>query len=69
MGKTRRGNYIVLTCKGEHSPRHVHVFRNTQLIVKWDLENWRPMEGKANRRLLQTIEELDRAGELLRFVA
>jgi len=33
-------------------------------VVKWDLENWQPMEGKANRRLLQIIEELENEGVL-----
>jgi len=64
MGKTRRGNYIFLTWIGGHSPRHVHVYRDAKLVVKWDLENKQPMEGKANRRLLQIIEELDSEGEL-----
>ncbi len=64
MGKTRLRNYIFLTWKGDHSPRHVHVYRDSQLVVKWDLENWQPMEGKANRKLLQIIRELDEAGEL-----
>lgn len=64
MGKVRRGNYIFLTWKGDHSPRHVHVYRDSKLIVKWDLENWQPMEGKATRRLLDLIVELDSEGEL-----
>jgi Domain of unknown function (DUF4160) len=64
MGKIRRGNYIFLTWKGDHSPRHVHVYRDYRLVVKWDLENWRPMEGTANRRLLQMIEELENEGVL-----
>jgi len=60
MGKVRRGNYVFLTWKGDHSPRHVHVYR----VVKWDLENSQPMEGKANGRLLQIIEELENEGVL-----
>ncbi len=64
MGKVRRGNYVFLTWKGDHSPRHVHVYRNSKLVVKWDLENWQAMEGKANRRLLQIIEELEIEGVL-----
>jgi hypothetical protein len=64
MGKTRRGNYIFLTWKGDHSPRHVHVYRDARLIVKWDLENWKPMEGKANCKLLQIIAALDSEDEL-----
>jgi len=55
MSKVRRGNHIFLTWKGDHFPRHVHVYRDSRLVVKWDLENWQPMEGKANRRLLQII--------------
>jgi len=64
MGKVRRGNYVFLTWKGDHSPRHVHVYRDSKLVVKWDLENWQAMEGKANRRLLQIIEELENEGVL-----
>jgi len=64
MGKIRRGNYTFLIWKGDHSPRHVHVCRKSKLVVKRDLENWQPMEGKANRRLLQLIEELDGEGKL-----
>ena len=46
MGKIRRGNFVFLTWIGDHSPRHVHVYRDTKLIVKWDLENWQAMEGR-----------------------
>ncbi|NOZ09940.1 MAG: DUF4160 domain-containing protein [Gammaproteobacteria bacterium] len=64
MGKIRRGNYVFLTWKGDHSPRHVHVYRESKLVVKWDLENGQAMEGKANRSLLQLIEALDSEGKL-----
>jgi len=64
MGKIRRGNYIFLSWIGDHSPRHVHVYRESRLIVKWDLDNWQPMEGKASKRLLQLIAELDDEGRL-----
>ena len=59
-----RGSYIFLTWKGDHSPRHVHVYRDSRLVVKWDLDNWQAMEGKASRRLLQLIEELNDEGKL-----
>lgn len=64
MGKVRRGNHVFLTWKGDHSPRHVHVYRDGTLVVKWDLENRQPMKGKASKRLLRIIEELDSEGEL-----
>lgn len=59
MDKTRRGNFLFLTWKGDHTPRHVHVYRDNKLVVKWDLENWQPMQGKANQRLIRLIRELD----------
>ena len=37
MGKVRRGGYIFVPWKGDHSPRHVHIYRDGALIVKWDL--------------------------------
>ena len=62
--KIRRGNYVFLTWIGDHSPRHVHVYRNSKLVVKWDLENWQPMKGKASRKLLQLIVVLNEEGVL-----
>jgi hypothetical protein len=64
MVKVRRGNYVFLTWKGDHSPRHVHVYRNARLVVKWDLENWQPMKGHAGQRLLKLITELETEGAL-----
>jgi len=64
MGKIRRGNHVFLTWKGDHSPRHVHVYRDSRLVVKWDLENSVPMKGKAGRRLIELITELEKEGAL-----
>ena len=64
MGKIRRGNYIFLAWNGDHSPRHVHVYREGKLVVKWDLENGIAREGRADRRLLRLIQELNNAGEI-----
>ena len=59
MGKVRREDYVFLTWKGDHTPRHVHVYRNGKLVVKWDLENWQPMKGKSSARVLRLIRELE----------
>jgi hypothetical protein len=64
MGKIRRGNYLFVTWKGDHGPRHVHVYRDARLIVKWDLENGKPMKGHASARVIELIQELQ-AEELL----
>ena len=64
MGKVRRGGYIFVTWKGDHSPRHVHVYRDGALIVKWDLDNRKQMVGKATRRVRLLLEQLEFEGAL-----
>ena len=64
MGKIRRGNYVFLTWKGDHGPRHVHVVREGMLILKWDLENEKVMRGHATKRVLKLIEQLKTEGVL-----
>ena len=62
--KIRRGNYIFLAWVGDHGPRHVHVYKDGTLIVKWDLENGCAMEGSASRKVRSCIDELEREGRL-----
>ena len=64
MGKIRRGGLVFVTWKGDHSPHHVHVYRDGSLVVKWDLENDVAMKGEASRRILQLIAELREEGLL-----
>jgi hypothetical protein len=64
MGKIRRAGYVFVTWKGDHTPRHVHVYRDGKFIVKWDLENQRPMKGEAPRRVVELIGELESEGRL-----
>ena len=64
MTKIRRGGYIFVTWVGDHAPRHVHVFRNGKLVLKWDLDNQRAMSGNATRKILDLIRELEAEGEL-----
>ena len=64
MGKIRRGNYVFYTWIGDHEPRHVHVTRDDELIVKWDLERRAPMEGEASRRIRRLIRQLEDEGRL-----
>ena len=64
MGKVRRGGYIFVTWKSDHPPRHVHVYREGKLVVKWDLDNGKAMKGSAPRRVLDLIAELEAEGLL-----
>ena len=64
MTRIRRAGYVFLTWIGDHSPRHVHVYQDGEFVVKWDLDNKLPMQGKATRRILRLIEELESEGLL-----
>lgn len=64
VGKTRRDNYVFLTWKGDHSPRHVHVYRDGKLVLKWNLDASVSMKGKPTARLMQLIAELEKEGAL-----
>jgi hypothetical protein len=64
MGKIRRCGYIFLSWKGDHGPRHVHVYRDGKLVVKWDLENDKAMVGRATSKILDLIRTLQKEGLL-----
>ena len=64
MGKIRRGNYIFITWKGDHTPKHVHVFKDNRKICKWDLERNVVMEGKITKEIRNHISRLVKEGDL-----
>ena len=64
MGRVRRGGYVFVTWKGDHGPRHVHVFKDSKFVLKWDLENWEPMRGRPTSRVLRLVRELEDEGRL-----
>ncbi|MBI2265730.1 MAG: DUF4160 domain-containing protein [Armatimonadetes bacterium] len=64
MGKVKRGGFVFFTWKGDHGPGHVHVYKDGKLVVKWDLENGKPMKGKPSHRVVELIRELQ-AEELI----
>jgi hypothetical protein len=64
VGKVRRGGFIFISWIGDHAPRHVHVYRDATLVLKWDIENGEAMKGKPTKRILQLIQELEEAGLL-----
>jgi hypothetical protein len=55
---------VFITWRGDHPPRHVHVYRDGKLVVKWDLDNKTAMKGAATRRILKLIAELESEGLL-----
>ena len=55
---------MFFTWVGDHSPRHVHIYCDDNLVLKWDLQKQEPMEGIPSRRLLKLIRELEAEGRL-----
>lgn len=64
MGKLRRGGYVFIFRKGDHDPRHVHIFRDGREVAKWNLRDSVLMKGKINKKILKLIEELIQEGSL-----
>jgi hypothetical protein len=64
VSRIRRGGFIFVTFVGDHAPRHVHVYRDSRLVVKWDLDKRQPMEGVATRAILKIIDALVKEGKL-----
>lgn len=64
MPKIRRAGHVFLSWKGDHSPRHVHVYRRGELVLKWDLDNHQPMAGSPSRKIVELISMLESEGLL-----
>jgi hypothetical protein len=64
VSKIRRGNFVLLMWIGDHSPRHVHIYRDGRLVLKWNLDDWAPMKGQPTTRLLKLLAQLRAEGVL-----
>jgi hypothetical protein len=64
LTRIRRGGYVFVTWTGDHEPRHVHVYRDDRLVLKWDLVKRRAIIGVLDRRILLIIEVLLEEGRL-----
>ena len=64
MTRIRRGSYIFVTWVGDHSPYHVHVYRDDELVLKWDLESDVALWDAPTRKILRIIASLKKEGLL-----
>jgi hypothetical protein len=64
MGILKRGGYLFVSWIGDHSPRHVHIFKDQKCIAKYDLEKMKLISGTINSRVLNFIKELISQGKL-----
>ncbi len=66
MGRKRRGGYFFVWFKGDHAPRHVHVYgRNDRLLGRVRLDNHQFIKGGNPPALvIAIIKELQVKGVL-----
>jgi hypothetical protein len=60
MGRIRRSGYLIDWWIGDHTPKHVHVYRNGVLVAKVEIPGLLVLSGKVNRKLRNILEELVR---------
>jgi hypothetical protein len=62
MSKIRRGGYVFPRLEGRSfaPPR----YKDSEFVVKWDLDNWLPMKGRAPARVLRLNRRLEEEGLL-----
>jgi len=58
VSRKKRGGYLFVTFKGDHPPRHVHIFKGKWLIARWDLANQQVLSGAISSRLREYLREL-----------
>ncbi|MBI3800558.1 MAG: DUF4160 domain-containing protein [Deltaproteobacteria bacterium] len=58
VSRKKRGGYLFVSFKGDHPPRHVHVFRGKKLIARWDLTNQRVLSGAISAQVRKYLKEL-----------
>ena len=66
MGRKRRGGFFFVWFKGDHEPRHVHVFdRNNRLLGRVRLDNYEYLErGHPPPAVVAIIREFQQTGVL-----
>ena len=58
MGRIRRGGYLIDCWIGDHTPKHVHVYRNGMLVAKVEIPGLLVLSGTMNSRLRRILEQL-----------
>ncbi len=64
MGREKRGGYLIEWWIGDHSPKHIHVYRNGKEVAKIIIPGMRLLSGKMNRKLKKIIQELLEEGKI-----
>lgn len=58
MGKWKRYGIVVIEYFYDHPPRHVHVFEDGKRLLKFNIDEWKVMEGKLTVKSRKALESL-----------
>ena len=64
MGREKRGGYLIEWWLGDHSPKHVHVYKDGKEIAKIVLPGLKVLNGKMNKKLKKILMELIKEGRI-----
>lgn len=64
MGRVRRGGYIIEWWKGDHWPKHVHVYQGKRKVTKVQMPELRVLQGRLSKKLRRILEILIKEGVL-----
>lgn len=64
LGKLKRGGYIFISWKGDHAPKHIHVYKDGKEVLKWNLDEGSPIKGVPTRKIINFIEASIKEGKL-----
>ena len=64
MGRAKRGGYIIEWWLGDHSPKHVHIYKNGREIAKVEIPGLLVLTGRINKKLRKILRELIEEGEI-----
>ena len=58
MGRIRRGGYLIDWWIGDHTAKHLHVYRDGVLIAKVEMPGLLVLSGKVNHKLKKILKQL-----------
>lgn len=64
MGREKRGGYIVEWWMGDHEPKHVHIYRDGDLVAKVTVPEMGILRGRMNSKVRKIVKELLKEGKI-----
>ena len=64
MGREKRGGYIVEWWMGDHKPKHVHIYKDGDMVAKVAVPEMSVLSGRVNSRIRKILQELIKEGRI-----